>query len=99
MLELALDSLSMLLRVLLLALMLFLPEHCINYAYYGQVVLNILITRGILEQRACLDTLLALLVDCSENLTVRSARPTWKWNTFNLLSTVCLLILLCLYFL
>jgi hypothetical protein len=31
MLELALDSLSMLLRVLLLALMLFLPEHCINY--------------------------------------------------------------------
>jgi hypothetical protein len=96
MLELALDSLSMLLRVLLLALMLFRPEHCINYNYYGQVVLN---TRGILEQRACLDTLLALLVDCSENLTVRSARRTWKWNTFNLLSTVCLLILLCLYFL
>jgi len=24
-------------------------------------------TRGIREQRACLDTLLALLVDCSEN--------------------------------
>lgn len=37
---------------------------------YTQVVLNILMTRGILEQRACLDTLLALLVDCSENLTV-----------------------------
>ncbi|KAG0550529.1 hypothetical protein BDA96_01G346500 [Sorghum bicolor] len=34
-----------------------------------KVVLNILMTRGILEQRACLDTLLALLVDCSENLT------------------------------
>ncbi|CAN6300392.1 unnamed protein product [Urochloa humidicola] len=32
-----------------------------------KVVLNILMTRGILEQRACLDTLLALLVDCSEN--------------------------------
>ncbi|KAG2539858.1 hypothetical protein PVAP13_9NG500700 [Panicum virgatum] len=32
-----------------------------------QVVLDILMTRGILEQRACLDTLLALLVDCSEN--------------------------------
>ncbi|RLN18972.1 uncharacterized protein C2845_PM02G22040 [Panicum miliaceum] len=32
-----------------------------------QVVLNILMTRGILEQRACLDTLLALLVDCFEN--------------------------------
>ncbi|KAJ1296556.1 hypothetical protein BS78_01G310200 [Paspalum vaginatum] len=33
-----------------------------------KVVLNILMTRGILEQRACLDTLLTLLVDCSENL-------------------------------
>ncbi|GJM91256.1 hypothetical protein PR202_ga07615 [Eleusine coracana subsp. coracana] len=32
------------------------------------VILNILMTRGILEQTACLDTLLALLVDCSENL-------------------------------
>ncbi|CAL4940227.1 unnamed protein product [Urochloa decumbens] len=32
-----------------------------------KVVLNILMTRGILEQRTCLDTLLALLVDCSEN--------------------------------
>ncbi|CAL4923385.1 unnamed protein product [Urochloa decumbens] len=32
-----------------------------------RVVLNILMTRGILEQRTCLDTLLALLVDCSEN--------------------------------
>ncbi|RCV44150.1 hypothetical protein SETIT_9G351100v2 [Setaria italica] len=32
-----------------------------------KVVLNILMTRGILEQRGCLDTLLALLVDCSEN--------------------------------
>ncbi|KAG2539857.1 uncharacterized protein LOC120690815 isoform X2 [Panicum virgatum] len=32
-----------------------------------KVVLDILMTRGILEQRACLDTLLALLVDCSEN--------------------------------
>ncbi|ONL99295.1 uncharacterized protein [Zea mays] len=34
-----------------------------------KVVLNILMTRGILEQRACLDTLLALLVNCSGNLT------------------------------
>ncbi|TVU31977.1 hypothetical protein EJB05_23693, partial [Eragrostis curvula] len=33
-----------------------------------KVILNILMTRGILEQRACFDTLLALLVDCSENL-------------------------------
>ncbi|XP_062205750.1 uncharacterized protein LOC133907698 [Phragmites australis] len=33
-----------------------------------KVILNILMTRGILEQRACLDTLLALLVNCSENL-------------------------------
>ncbi|KAG2550994.1 uncharacterized protein LOC120651923 [Panicum virgatum] len=32
-----------------------------------KVVLDILMTRGILEQRACLDTLLALLVDCSKN--------------------------------
>ncbi|CAN6324799.1 unnamed protein product [Urochloa humidicola] len=32
-----------------------------------KVVLDILMTRGILEQRTCLDTLLALLVDCSEN--------------------------------
>ncbi|CAD6204202.1 unnamed protein product [Miscanthus lutarioriparius] len=40
--------------------------HCYNAV---KVVLNILMTRGILEQRACLDTLLALLVDCSENLT------------------------------
>jgi len=69
MLQLALDSLNIkvVMRMLLLALMLFLSEHCINY---DQVVLNILMTRGILEQRACLDTLLALLVDCSENLTV-----------------------------
>lgn len=33
-----------------------------------KVLLNILLTRGMLEQRACLDTLLALMVDCSENL-------------------------------
>ncbi|CAN6284195.1 unnamed protein product [Urochloa humidicola] len=32
-----------------------------------KVVLNILMTWGILEQRTCLDTLLALVVDCSEN--------------------------------
>ena len=84
--------------MLLLALMLFLSEHCINYTYYGQVVLNILMTRAILEQRACLDTLLALLVDCSENLTVIKICSR-TWNHFNLLSTVCLLVFLCLCFL
>ena len=49
MLQLALDSLNIkvVMRMLLLALMLFLSEHCINY---DQVVLNILMTRGILEQ-------------------------------------------------
>jgi hypothetical protein len=72
MLKLALDSLNtkVVMRMLLLAVMLFLSELCINYTDHGQVVLNILMTRGILEQRACPDTLLALLVDCSENLTV-----------------------------
>jgi hypothetical protein len=40
--------------------------------------MNILMTRGVLEQRAGLDTLLALLVDCSENQMVRSASGTWK---------------------
>uniref|UniRef100_A0A0E0IV54 Uncharacterized protein n=1 Tax=Oryza nivara TaxID=4536 RepID=A0A0E0IV54_ORYNI len=33
-----------------------------------KVLLNILMTRGTLEQKACLDTLLALMVDSSENL-------------------------------
>lgn len=68
-----LDSLNteVVTRILLLALTQFLSELCINYTYRGQVVLNILMTRGILEQRACLDTLLALLVNCSGNLTVR----------------------------
>ncbi|KAL6905205.1 hypothetical protein ACP4OV_002806 [Aristida adscensionis] len=36
--------------------------------YDREVILNILMTRGVPEQRACLDTLLALLVDCSENV-------------------------------
>ena len=49
-----------------------------NFTYCGQVVLDILMTRGILEQRACLDTLLALLVDCSENQMVRSTSGIWK---------------------
>jgi len=49
-----------------------------NCTYCGQVVLDILMTRGILEQRACLDTLLALLVDCSENQMVRSTSGIWK---------------------
>uniref|UniRef100_J3N466 Uncharacterized protein n=1 Tax=Oryza brachyantha TaxID=4533 RepID=J3N466_ORYBR len=33
-----------------------------------KVLLNILLTRGMLEQTACLDTLLALMVDSSENM-------------------------------
>uniref|UniRef100_A0A0D9XLM5 Uncharacterized protein n=1 Tax=Leersia perrieri TaxID=77586 RepID=A0A0D9XLM5_9ORYZ len=33
-----------------------------------KILLNILMARGMLEQRACLDTLLALMVDSSENL-------------------------------
>ncbi|WVZ57413.1 hypothetical protein U9M48_007800 [Paspalum notatum var. saurae] len=41
---------------------------CCGPGHLLQVVLNILMTRDVLEQRACLDTLLALLVDCSENL-------------------------------
>uniref|UniRef100_A0A0A9DH64 ubiquitinyl hydrolase 1 n=1 Tax=Arundo donax TaxID=35708 RepID=A0A0A9DH64_ARUDO len=33
-----------------------------------KVILDMLMTRGILEQRACLDTLVALLVGCTDNL-------------------------------
>ncbi|KAF0930477.1 hypothetical protein E2562_032903 [Oryza meyeriana var. granulata] len=40
-----------------------------------KVLLNILMTRGMLEQRACLDTLLALMVDSSENLMVQYGSP------------------------
>jgi hypothetical protein len=44
MLKLALDSLNtkVVMRMLLLAVMLFLSELCINYTDHGQVVLNIL---------------------------------------------------------